>query len=471
MPAAPATFLSASCRLKVLESIAKVAARSDYAFQRAIEDDSANVSREIYDKLLAESPGSKEAKQAAYWTFPLPAASTDHPGRLRFSSGVSAGNSWAARNRRKSGYYWGDYHLRGEITNEYNEDESNPRKWDDIRKRVFALRDSTKTVPELAKEIAGLRNSALILFQSVTEAACLNFLEDLVLILGEPQITDEIARNYINLRLDVLHSSSWLYSPVVPEVAGPSDDASIRARIATAMSGPGMSSVMGYLAFLDAAVVANSLVEVRLTNSEDEVIIPLRDYPTLEKMMRAFLARYPQSHKRDAARLLLARAVYRQSWSHFPTFVTDSGEVRIEEFRQEPLNPKRVFAELDAYDREFPDGRYSSQIRDMRAGVCWRLADWNTALDLTVRQLDDRVPDLQRDAALRLSNIFAELANPGHSPALMDAIRKNPSAQAWLKAYLIAAPNYRDHPLRFLGGYLQNQLGFTLPDPKAQVAR
>ncbi len=465
---APATPLSASCRLKALESIAKVAAGSDYAFQRAIEDDSAKTSREIYEKLLAESPGSIEAKQAAYWTFPLPDSNAgNNTDRSGFAGNFFSDRWWQAGQRLRSGYYWDDYELLGQGMSQYFEYTSDQKKWADIRKRVLALRDSQKTVPEFATEIAEIRDAARAIFHSESEAACLNFLEDLVLFLGEPQITDAMAHRYIELRLDVLRESSWPHAPVVPD---PGKGGNIRSRIASAASDPVMSQVSDYLAVLDAAVVANTLVEIPITEDAKETTISSRDYPALEKMMRDFLDRYPQSRKREAARLLLARAVYRQSWPRLNKFTSDSGEVRIEEFQSEPLNPERVLAELDAYDREFPDGRYSPQIRDMRASVCWRSGDWKTALDLTVRQLDERVPDLQRDGALRLSNIFAELANPKHRPVLMGAIRQNQSAKVWLKAYLHTAPNYREHPLRFLGGYLQNQFGFTLPDPMAQVA-
>ena len=461
----PATPLSASCRLKTLEAIAKVAAKSDYAFQRAIEDESAKTSRAIYDKLLVESPKSKEAQQAAYWTFPVPLANANNPDRQGFSGRDNLFSSWESRMRRKSGYYWDAYKLLGEVTSEYDDHWSDPRKWGDIRNRVFALRNTTRRVPELAKEVSELRDATRSLYSAATQAGCLNFLEDLVLFLSEPQVTDEIARRYINLRLDVLNASAWPGAPVVPEVFG---NENLHTRIAATILDPDMSKVVDYLCFLDMAVVADCLVDVSLEKHGKETSFQSRDYPALEKMAREFLERYPQSRKREAARLLLARAVYRQSWPRFETIESDSGETSIEKFQREPLNPKRVFAELDAYDREFPNGRYSPEIRDMRASVCWRSADWNPALALTLRQLDEKIPDLQRDAALRLTNIYAELATPANRAPLLAAIRENPSAVSWLKLFLATAPNYRDHPLRFLVGYLQDQLGFTLPQPEEQ---
>ena len=231
-----------------------------------------------------------------------------------------------------------------------------------------------------------------------------------------------------------------------------------------------MKPVADYIEFLDAAMVANSLVNFVPPATPDgkEVAYSDRDYPALEKMLRAFLERYPGSRKREAARLLLARAVYRQSWPHIETIDDDASQTMA--FQHEPLVPARVFAELDSYDREFPNGRYSPESRDMRASVCWRSADWKPALALTLRQIDERLPDLQRDASLRLANIFAELAIPENRPALLAAIRENPSAVAWLKSFISIAPNYSDHPLRFLCGFLQDQLGFQLFPPDKSVS-
>jgi outer membrane protein assembly factor BamD (BamD/ComL family) len=458
----PGTPLSATCRLKALEGLAKVARDSDYSFQRAIEENMAAASHEIYDKLQAESPHSVQAKEAAYLTFRRP--QKDDVGSEDFWDGKFAFSDYETQMRRQSGYYWDDYGLVGESMTDadYNGDMDDSKGWDDIRARVLELRHANDSVAELAEEVKELRALVTAHFTSATQTGCLNFLDDLGLFLAEPVVTDDIAHRYVNLRLDVLHASSWYPAPVVPNLEQGADD-QIRDRIAAAISDPKMKPVVDYLAFLDAAVVANTEINVprqkHSGDKDDDDSYGSRDYPALEKMLRAFLEKYPHSHKREAARLLLARAVFRQSWPRIETIETDTGETSTYVEEVEPLSPKRVLAELDAYDREFPNGRYSPEIRDMRASVCWRSGDWKPALDLTLRQLDEQLPDLRRDAVLRLANIFAELENPEHRPALMAAIRKNPSALAWLKDYLAKAPNYRDHPLRFLSGYLEDQLG------------
>src|SRR5206468_2423646 len=67
----PGTPLSAKARLKALEALPQIARVSDYTEQRAREIKLGAVSREIYDKLHAESPNSPEAQRfAAYWSLP-----------------------------------------------------------------------------------------------------------------------------------------------------------------------------------------------------------------------------------------------------------------------------------------------------------------------------------------------------------------------------------------------------------------
>jgi len=472
------TPVSAAARLKALEAIPKIAGSSDYAFGRALEDEMEKASREIYDKLQAEAPNSVEAKQAAYCTFVRPAGVV-YPDKFGFSGAYFSDRWYETRMRRLSGYFWSDYELQGDLTSAYNNNEGDLSGWKGVGERINALRDTALPVLELTKEIKDLHQIVSAHYNSINQAACLNFLDDLLLFLSEQGLTDEITKRYINLRLDVLTASSWNPAPVVPPLVGINRgeqeygfaviNRQIRERIADAIQDAKMKPVADYLEFLDVAMTANSQVEVTSDNKPPGKDVGDtfmgRDYPVIEKLARAFLNKYPQSRKREAARLVLARAVYRQSWPRIETFTSESGDTYTFPDTWEKLDPKRVLAELDAYDKEFPNGRYAPEIRDMRASVCWRSGDWKPAVDLTVRQLDEGKPDLKRDAVLRLANIFAELATAEHRPALIAAIRENPSALSWLKLYLAKAPNYRDHPLRFMTGYLQDQLSFKLPAP------
>jgi hypothetical protein len=89
----------------------------------------------------------------------------------------------------------------------------------------------------------------------------------------------------------------------------------------------------------------------------------------------------------------------------------------------------------------------------------WRMHDWGPALDMTLAQLDDKTKrDLQPEAAVRLANIFADLAQAEYRADLIAAIRSRPRAQLRLKAFLEKGPNDRTHPLRYLASYLNDQL-------------
>ncbi len=114
---------------------------------------------------------------------------------------------------------------------------------------------------------------------------------------------------------------------------------------------------------------------------------------------------------------------------------------------------------LDEYDREFPNGRYAAELRNLRAMTLWRMHQWGPALDLTLAQLDDKSkPDLQPEAAVRLANIFAELAQAEHRADVIEAIRSRPAAMLRLKQFLEKGPADRTHPLRYLVSYLNDQL-------------
>lgn len=473
---APGTSVAASTRIKVLEAMARLAQGSDYFLTRAMEEDWGRASRKIYDRLQTECPGSEQAKQAVWWTFERPWRDRENPCNDKFGFSLDVGTDKPGF----AGYWWSDYGILGGSS-----EKSGEIAWvwqSTITPRLNALRTTTLDVPALAKEVDTLKRMAIDNYAEVTEAACINTLEDLALFLSEPSVTAETARAYINLRLDVMARCSW-WNNRRPAVAvgligvaeGADADAVVRERIAKALKDPELKAIRDYLEILDAAMVANH--QIRTASGEDDKGAsfdkPTRDYPALERMTRDFLKRYPHSRKREVARLLLARAVSRQSWPRYRSAnpsETDSGGAE-PCYQQESFNPKRVMAPLNDYDKEFPNGRYAADIRNMRASALWRMRDWQPALKLTLTQLDEGVPDLQTDGAFRLANIFAELSRPENRAALLAAIRGNPPAIEQLKLYLTKAPNYRDHPLRFLGGYLQDQLGFKLPSPENQKAQ
>ena len=466
---APGTTVAASTRLKVLEAMAQLANGSDYFLTRVTEEDWGGASRKIYDRLQIECPRSAEAKQAVWWSFELPGQdgqenSNYYRDKLGFSSDYNTDKPGYA------GYWWSDYGILGSMSKERLARGYRGSLMNDAG--LNALRTTQVDIPALTRQVNGLKEAAKS-YESSDGLALLNCMEDLAMFLAEPSVTPEMAQTYINLRLDVMARSSWGYPSVIVKVIGVPEgvdpDAAVHERIAKALKDPQMKSVRDYLEFLDAAMVANHQLRTPYGGEDKTVSFakPSRDYQALERMTRDFLKRYPHSKKREAARLLLARAVFRQSW---PRYLSDNPSANVLDgtepcYQQEPLNPKRVLAPLDDYDKEFPKGCYAADIRNMRAGVLWRMGDWKPALQLTLAQLDEGVPDLLMDGAFRLAGLFAELAKPEHRQALLVAIRENPAALEPLKRYLAKAPTYRDHPLRFMAGYLQDQLGFKLSTP------
>jgi tetratricopeptide (TPR) repeat protein len=188
----------------------------------------------------------------------------------------------------------------------------------------------------------------------------------------------------------------------------------------------------------------------------------------MEKLTRAFLKKYPRSRKREAALFVLARSVQALSRPYLfeigvpvPGTTPDEGvfDVVQKSYQPEPFQPKRVLAALDDYDREYPNGRYSAEVRNLRGMTLWRIHDWDQALDLTMAQLqDDSKRDLKPEASVRLANIFADLGQAEYRADLLEAIRARPDAIKYLKSFLERASKDRKHPLRYLQAYLGDQL-------------
>jgi hypothetical protein len=234
-----------------------------------------------------------------------------------------------------------------------------------------------------------------------------------------------------------------------------------------------MQPVADYLEFSRIGLTAGVRTSVE-TDIEDpkadnsKATYTSRDHAEMEEMARDFLKKYPRSHKREAALFVIARSVQALSRPYFcdvgmPAPGTEPNDnifdITQKSYQREAFDPKRVLGALDDYDREFPNGRYAAEVRNLRAMTLWRMHDWGRALDLTLPQLDDKSKlDLQPEAAVRLANIFADLAKAENRAELLAAIRSRPAAALRLKLFLAKAPGDRAHPLRYLVSYLSDQL-------------
>jgi TolA-binding protein len=460
--ARPGTPLGAQARWKALEAMPKIAAASEYAEQLAREIKGEAVSREIYEKLRREAPDSIEAKRlAAYWSFP-PAPKAEDQYHDTFSK----------RDANILGYPYDDFGAFAEKNSEG--DDPDRSAWNDITRRIALLPEKAASA-EPAAMTAEVRELDALVRKNITDigdAACANFVDDLAQFFSEPNVTREMLKIYVPIRFDVLESNGWDRPGGTPDSPRKNDD-EIRTEIDAALKNPIMQPVADYLEFSRIGLKAGDRTSVEtdivdLKGDNGKATYKSRDHAGMEKMARDFLHKYPNSHKREAALFVIARSV--QALSR--PFVCDVGvpvpgsapgdenfDIVQKSYQREAFDPKRVLGALDDYDREFPHGRYAAENRNLRAMTLWRMHEWGQALDMTLAQLDDKSkPDLQPEAAVRLANIFADLAQAEYRADVLDAIRSRPAALLRLKQFLEKAPKDRAHPLRYLASYLNDQL-------------
>ena len=242
--------------------------------------------------------------------------------------------------------------------------------------------------------------------------------------------------------------------------------------IKTALAGAATKPVADYFEFLNLAVIANHLISVQLQEKDknqenlakEEDTYRTRDYPLLEKETQAFLEKYPKSKKREAALLLHARAIYRSSRQielakvvMWPRASRWEGGNEPTLTQQERFDARQVLAALDAYDQAFPHGRYAADIRNYRAAVAFRQHDWKTVLDLTLAQLTGQENrGLDHEAADRLGDLFAQLADERYRADVLAVIKPNKHARELLAKYL----DYESdtHPLLYMKTWVRQQL-------------
>jgi hypothetical protein len=159
---------------------------------------------------------------------------------------------------------------------------------------------------------------------------------------------------------------------------------------------------------------------------------------------REFVRLYPKSPKAEAAKLRIARAIYRTYrtkvgadviyWPQAPIW---GGYKCMTVVRDKPFDPAPILAALDDYDKTYPDGRYASEIKLMRGGAAIDQGDYSMAIACLVSVLDDPTKrDLHYDAALELADCFSRLADDGQRMAILQAIKSHPRAVIYLRRYV-----------------------------------
>ncbi len=446
-PGTPQTAQALWLALRAMPLIADV---SPFTFERAVARKWSDTARKLYDRLRTECPSSPEAlRLAVAWDFTAPKkrAKGENDDEIDTLHRHPAGED-----------------LRGMDALKVEEKGvgDNPAEAG-ITAQIEALeRDAGETEPaKLKARVEALRGKARGTFVTWSDLAWVNLVDDLALFFSEPDPGAEVRKDYVRLRFQFLRGS------LNDDEHREHPDEALQKEIKAALGNAKTKPVADYFEFLNLAVVANHFIFVDLKSKDkngDADTYRTHDYPLLAKLAAAFLEKYPQSKKREAAMLLHARAVFQSSKEvvmkkpvTWPQGARWEGGYEISVSSQEPFDAKRVLAALDAYDRAFPHGRYAADIRDCRAAVARRMHDWPATLDLTLAQFDDKdAGALFTSAANRLGEIFAQLADEKYRADLLPVIKANKRGRELLTKYLADESNA--HPLRYMKAWLREQL-------------
>lgn len=452
-PGTPQTAQALWRALKVMPQIADV---SPYTFERAVSRKWGDVAHKLCDRLRTECADSVEAKRyAVTWDFaarPPKKKDDEYQSPHRGSAGAGISGAEALEiPEAQGGEGTGVEGIDAAIASLY--DQADSRDLAKVRAKAEALREKVRSA-----------------YQGLFDARWVNFVDDLALFLSEPDPGAEVRKRYAQLRYEFLNNSA-IGGGFSGDHESSVDD-TLLGEVKTALADPATKPVADYFEFLRLAVIANHFVSVELKEkdknqenlSKEEDTYRSRDYPQLAKASQAFLEKYPQSKKREAALLLHARAVYRSSEQialakavTWPRASRWEGGNEPTLTQQVPFDAKRVLAALDAYDKAFPHGRYAADIRNYRAAVAFRQHDWKTVLDLTLAQLAGHDnPGLNHEAADRLGDLFAQLADERYRADVLGAIKENKRAKELLSKYLAFESD--THPLLYLKPWLREQL-------------
>jgi hypothetical protein len=476
---------------------------SPYTFLRAGETDASQESRRLYERLRRECPDSREAREfAAYYDLAPPsqkpgdnstAMTPDGSPDYRNIDGNAAKPNLTAATEGPS-LPSGEPEYRWEQADEYGihpseeavpDEPAHDKQLKEILLKALALGASALVAnpAALGKEVAQLRTQLAALRHGPDDLFLVNFLDDLGEFLQEPtaRLTPAVIRYYLQLRTECMSVEHWgsYYQdrdlPPVPDAGEGTLNETVLGHIREAYRAPEMAAFKDYLDFLAMAVVANAKFKVAIPGEmqdakegdvpgqKEPVTYTSRDYPKLAKLAEGFLKDYPHSRKREAARLLYARALYDASRPHplmkyavWPLSPHFESATILFTHRQAPFEPQKIGAALNAYDREFPHGRYAEDIRNLRGLLAWRTQDWSLAVGLTLQtsaQTNDAV--LQAEAGRRLDEIFCDgLTDETERQHCLLAIKAQPKAVECLREFLPGSP----YPLRALQSWLLAQL-------------
>lgn len=416
---APRTATAAKALSLANEALRRIAEFHDTNFQRAFETDAATLSRQIFDRLKRDHPTTDEAKRAAWWTFPALGEVSRLPNnghRDEHEDAIAAALSPQV--------------LLAEFTPQYRRTPEETKAAEDGARAIQQANEQLRAIADKGPQPADVSTLQRIrsdvgkqpLASSMAErTALLNDLDDAILVLNTPGIADADRVAYLKARLD--HGA-------VPE------------ELADAQSP--IASFFAFLRMIRASFdqpqcdAERALLEKNGKPDEDERAQPLA------LRMEDFMKRFPASPKREAAmtrhvvntvRTSLVRChIVNLKWpesSWLGRYVHPAIQYG------DDLDEAKVTALLDQYEKEFPNGKYLSEVRMARALVCLETKRWEEALRILSAVLDDPTKaDLHHHASLRMAYVFMQLLEPENRPAVRAAIQKVPASRRYLDRFM-----------------------------------
>ncbi|WP_395744029.1 hypothetical protein [Prosthecobacter sp.] len=400
---------------------------SPYCMDRSVEVNAAARSKVLRDRIIAEHPGTDAAKQAVWWTFrpshtlgewqPGDYALFDREVKLaQILSGYEPGEMWQERQRREEAL-------------------------SKIKATLKPLFDAEASQADLRKAIASLRREIQREATVANFGAAFNHLDDLDLMVAAAGVSPEARKAYFAGRMS----------------GQPMDEAA-------ALFAP----IQDFVTFWNAAITPSTTpltpAEQKLWEEEPARGTRQRIAQAQVCRMQEFLVKFPQSVKREAALARLAINTLRQARCHCGMSRIDRVEdattayVGFEIERGVPFDRAAVTAALDAYDREFPQGRYHWDVRLMRGIAAAEARDWSAAVGHLVAVLENREQrGLHLDASNNLGALFLELLTPDQRLAVMGAVKSTPGA--WEKLRLFIHSPTCGWRLRVLQEWLETQRG------------
>ena len=456
--AQPKSPVAAQALLRALEAMPAIADVSQFHYQRAVEKKWSDVSRKLYDRLHQEHPSSPEARVAVFWDFPP----------LRGSGEEYSSDSGTGAQRRRAGRE--NHEWLGFVTKPGGTPEPS-REPDRTKADILKIQDRVQQSDHAAVRtmVQELQRLAPIHLTRLEDSAWVNYLDDLAQFFAGADPGQEVRTRYVYLRTRTLRLATFGDWPdgISSEIRKDDTDQALLADIQEALGDRRMKAASDFLSYLRCAVVANHFEDIRFPGADksgEKYTYRSRNFVRLAQMTTEFLQEHPKTPKHEAALFLHAKALHHgmrpavfdpgSIWPNAPRWEGGSAPITLEQI---PFNATRLRAALDRVEREFPRGRYSAEIRDFRADLALRTGDLNTALSLTLAQLDDTSkPSLHNSGSTRLAALFDRLTDSAVRPELMVAIKATPRARERLLEFI----NGGGGSSKFfcLSGWLQEQI-------------